>query len=328
MTTTSGRAPGRTAAVAGPTSILPAIATLIALAALALAAPADAASKRTCFGAAARDDVHKCTNKTRSVSPKLEDRHRRAESPCRLVEHENPEPVCTFGASKRRARHTIALVGDSHALHWRAALDVVADARRWRAYSVTAPGCSFTAAVEDFPVGLREPCTRWYRQARKWFRSHPEVGTVFFSQNAPTPVLAKDRKEYGRIKIAGSRRAWRSLPRTVKHIVVIRDTPRSSMKTFECIGDAVKRKVAPGPACAYSRSDAMSWDTAVTAAKQLRSRRYGSVDLTDYFCDEKTCPPVIGGALVHRDGNHMTEAFAESLGPFLHREVRRLIRRW
>jgi len=52
------------------------------------------------------------------------------------------------------------------------------------------------------------------------------------------------------------------------------------------------------------------------------------VDLTDHFCDRDWCYPVIGGALVQKDINHLTATFVETLGPYLLADVRQLMRSW
>ena len=56
----------------------------------------------------------------------------------------------------------------------------------------------------------------------------------------------------------------------------------------------------------------------------MRSPRVRTVDLTRYFCDARRCFPVIGGALVCRDQNHLTATFSTTLGPFLLREADRV----
>ena len=52
------------------------------------------------------------------------------------------------------------------------------------------------------------------------------------------------------------------------------------------------------------------------------------VDLTDSMCSPRLCFPVIGGALVHKDIDHMTAAFATTLAPYLHRRLRQLLPDW
>jgi hypothetical protein len=306
--------------------LLPAV--IVATSALAAAAaPAPAAT--ACFGAAARDLRHPCSNPTRSFYPKLEDVDRVASSACRLTA-ETPAPVCTFGAAASKAQGHIALIGDSHALQWRAALDVVARARRWRAFSVTAPGCFLSDAVNDLPEGLRAPCQEWYRSALAWVRRHPEVSTVFVSQKVDTPVVVTPGKTYLGIRVAGFRRAWAALPSTVKHVVVIRDTPATSEGTVACLRGVIAAGTRrPGPACPLPRSAAVRNDTAVAAVRALRSRRYGFVDLTSYFCSSRNCSAVIGGVLVYRDVlGHITVTYSRTLGPYLLREVRALMASW
>jgi hypothetical protein len=35
------------------------------------------------------------------------------------------------------------------------------------------------------------------------------------------------------------------------------------------------------------------------------------------FCGPRTCLPVIGGVLVHKDAHHLTRTFSRTLGPLL-----------
>jgi hypothetical protein len=58
-------------------------------------------------------------------------------------------------------------------------------------------------------------------------------------------------------------------------------------------------------------------DAEVAAARRLRARGARVVDLTRYFCNRRRCLPVVGGVLVHKDVDHLTQLFAATLGPFL-----------
>ena len=85
------------------------------------------AKKPSCFGAASRDPQHPCTNprlRFTVVPTPLE-----AKQPgphCRVAFHIERKQVCRFGVAKSKAKGTVALIGDSHAGHWRPALDIVA----------------------------------------------------------------------------------------------------------------------------------------------------------------------------------------------------------
>lgn len=301
------------------------LATAVALIVGVVAGGGPAGSATRCFGAAARDPQHPCFNPSRSFTPSVEHADDIRSSPCELTD-EQPAPICTFGVSRTRAQDHIALVGDSHALHWRGTVDVVARARRWRGWSLTAPGCFFSDAVRLMGAGARERCTDWYLAVRRWFRAHPEVSTVFVSQNATTPVgIAAGQTELG-VKAAGFRKAWRELPKTVQHVVVIRDTPDPRDDMYTCVEQVrLAATGRPGPLCATPRADAMRQDAAVATVAGLRSPRYRAIDMTSFFCGPRKCYPVIGGSLVHRDiFGHLNEAYARSLGPYMARKVRAL----
>ena len=124
--------------------------------------------------------------------------------------------------------------------------------------------------------------------------------------------------------MSGFTRAWRSLPASVKRIVVIRDTPKASAETLACVRRAMRRKGRASSACARSRRRALDRDAAISAAVRLRSNRVKTVDMTSFFCSRRRCYPVVGGALVYKDVTHLTDIFASSLGPYLVRKLRAL----
>src|SRR4051794_26466420 len=101
-----------------------AVATAIVL---VVAPLTSAGPPQRCFGAAARDPLHPCRNPRllRSVSPDPRDAQIEPSSPCVPVRGGGAPDVCAFGVRPRRSVATVALVGDSHAVHWRAALEVV-----------------------------------------------------------------------------------------------------------------------------------------------------------------------------------------------------------
>ena len=300
---------------------------LLAAALLLGAATPPAPAATRCFGAAARDTVRPCANPTPSITPAIGDERPRMGARCRPRD-EQPSSICTFGRSARSARGHVALIGDSHALHWRAALAVVARAQRWQGFSITAPGCLFSTTNAFLHPGIRGACEGWHREALRWFRAHPEVSTVFVSQATHTPVVPPAGRPAEAVKIAGYQAVWKRLPRTVRRVVVIRDTPVTTEATVECLRAAVAAGAPdPGRACPQPRASSLPPDAAVAAARALRSPRYRSIDLSGFFCDRASCFSVVGGARVFDDTlGHITETYSRSLGPFLLREVRRIMR--
>ena len=112
------------------------LAAIAATTAIATAAPDRARRHPSCFGAAARDPEHPCVNPDLrlSVVPSPDDAQIEPSAPCKPV-GKNPD-VCAFGARDSRAVKRIALLGDSHAVHWRAPLDVIARRHRWHALTL------------------------------------------------------------------------------------------------------------------------------------------------------------------------------------------------
>lgn len=311
--------------------LLAALAIAGTLLALGPVIDARGAAATRCMGAAARDRARPCSNPTKSMVPSFAVHDHYATPRCTALPHPRQPNlnVCVSGAPASQATQTVAILGDSHAIQWQPALSVAARSAHWRAIAITRSLCFFSAAVDRLLPGARGTCVDWYREVREWFLDHPEVHTVLVSQRATTPVALHRGETYFGVKSSGFARAWAGLPPSVRHVVVIHDVPETSNAMFDCVRDVLAAgKERPGPACTLARSKAIRWDTAVSTVHQLHSPRYQTVDLTDYFCGPRTCPLVIGGVLSHRDVDHMTGWYSATLGPYLLRRLRRLMRSW
>jgi hypothetical protein len=307
----------RAAAITAAVSIL-ATGTALFAPALGQGPPPD----ERCFGAAARDRLDPCRNPRlrATVYPTLRQARWMPEAPCAVVSRSPAQP-CEFGVRGPGARGAIALVGDSHALHWRAALGVVALRRHWRATSFARVGCPLSAATKMLGPGAEAACRRWRRRVNRWLARRPEVRTVVVSQLAGSASVRGGGDQF-ELQVRGYLEAWRRLPRTVERVVVIRDTPRRVSTTAACVMRAARRGRDPGRRCAIPRDHALLPDPAAVAARRARSRRVALVDMTRWFCDRTRCFPVIGGALVHQDRTHQTAVWNATLGPYLLRALR------
>lgn len=276
-----------------------------------------------CFGAAARDPKLPCSNRSPTIvpAPGMDDPDGSWVCDPGVV-----PGACVFGVAPAAAREHFALLGDSHTLAWQAALSVVARVKHWRGYSIATGGCFFSAAVGSFLEG----CRAFYETQLSWLRDHPEVSTVFVTSNADTPVAVPAGETYESVKIDGFRRAWEAVPKTVKHIVVLRDTTITTPAAFECVYAAVAAaEPGAGQSCPLARSYALRPDIGVATVRLLHSPRFAQIDLTGYLCGPVTCPPVVGGALVNGDiYGHLNATFMRTLGPYLIRALDRLRARW
>jgi hypothetical protein len=303
--------------------LLPVVVALAGFAAIA-AAPtgADPAPlSPRCFGAAARVPGHPCRNPALrlSVVPSPQDAVLVPDLPCRSLERSGALDLCGFGESPAAtATETVALLGDSHASQWRAALDVAATSAGWRGISLTRSSCPFTTARARIAPEARGPCREHNREVVAWLRAHPEVHTVFVSAHTGAYVF-HDRGRSGlQTKVHGYRAAWRSLPASVRRIVVLRDVFTQRLATTDCIELAMRRRRPAAPACASRRSHALRPDPQVIAVRQAHAPpRVAVVDLTAFMCSARRCFPVVGGVLVHKDTNHLSQQFSTTLGPYL-----------
>jgi hypothetical protein len=248
--------------------------------------------------------------------------------PCRHFRREAGVSVCDFGVAPEQATGNVALVGDSHASHWRAALDVVATEHAWRGLSVTHTSCPFSTATKLIPEPARSGCVRWAKALPAYFVAHPEIDTLFVVGITGGKVYVPPGQTMFQRKVSGYLDAWSELPDTIKHIVVIRDTPKMTRRTAGCVDRAMAAHKLAGKSCAVARRRALAADPQVAAARQERTRHVQVVDLTSRLCNSRQCFPVIGGVLVYKDVHHFTLAFSRSLGAPLAHAVDQAMSAW
>ncbi len=305
-------------------------AAVAGVAGLLLVAPAPAPASSgapKCLGAAARDPLRPCHNPSLKlrVSPTPIQAQITPNLACTGEAVDEVLEQCAFGLPAAEAAETVAVIGDSHAAHWRAALAVVARAKRWRVLELATPHCPLSTARPDSGPYVTRFCPDWNQRVLAWLGTHPEIRTVFHSANARAPIVVPAQRSEFVARVGGYLRAWRSLPASVQRLIVIRDNPTDKVGTHACVRRAIARRRPAGRACAIARKSVLVPDAAVTAARRLRSRGARVIDLTPHFCGRRSCLPVVGGVLVHKDVDHLTQLFARTLGPYLLRGVERLL---
>lgn len=280
-----------------------------------------------CFGAAARALGRLCRETfAHTVLPTPSEAEITPNAPCVVIERIDLAGVCSFGVRASAATATVALLGDSHAQHWRAALEVVAQARNWQGVSVSQAGCPFSAGPLTVTGQALIYCRRMMmHDVIVWLRSQPEIETVFVSESElSVPHSRGDLST----DVRGYLRAWEALPASVRHIVVIRDTPRANGSTLSCVEAALAaHRRFPGKLCALPRRAALGVDPAAIAAVAAHTARVQVVDLTPFICG-RFCYPVVGGALVYKDFQHLSEVFSATLGAYLGDDIARLAAGW
>jgi hypothetical protein len=285
------------------------------------------AARQRCFGAASRDVRHPCRNPrlALAVEPTPDHAEVAPNLPCTPLKATGLVIPCEFGVPEAKATRTVALLGDSHAAHWRAALEYVAKDLKWRGVSITRSGCPLSHATARLePESRQAQCTRWNVEVPNWLAAHPTVSTVFVVAHYDAGVVAAPGQQEWLVKLDGYASAWKALPKSVKRVIVIRDTPKSTIDTLNCVRAAIDKRKSAGDACALPRAEALGPDPAAAAASRAASQRYLMVDMSSFFCSSARCFPVVGGALVYKDISHLTDVFSSTLGPYLLRKIRAL----
>lgn len=270
-----------------------------------------------CFGAASRARKRCVSPALRTtVFPTPADSLIAGNAPCETIPPEPGIYQCTWGASRATASASVAIVGDSHAVAWRGALEVVAQSKHWFGVTMSRAGCPLTMAQIVLPTPEQsQGCTIWNGLLQGWFRRHPEVSTV---------LVAAHNARFKGSAGEGYLRAWRALPDTVKRIYVIRDFPLVGTGSAErCVLRAIKHHKPAGTLCAEKRSRVLHGDAMADAAKRVTSGRVRFIDMTKYMCDRRLCYPVVGGALVNKPTAHLTRIFSTSVGPYMLRAINR-----
>jgi peptidoglycan/LPS O-acetylase OafA/YrhL len=230
--------------------------------------------------------------------------------------------TCEFGDP--RATSTVVIFGDSHATQWVPAFDRLGRERRWRIKLLSKSDCP-SISVDLFSVVLR----RRYSECQAWRdRVFAEVDALM-----PALVVVSNSQGYpggrdsqARVSLAewheGTRRTIARLDRPGLQVVLIRDSPRPGFRVPECLSRAAFSPFTRLDPCRIDRSAALNqevFDVEREAAAPFP--RAVVLDLTEAFCNQSTCPPVLDGTVVYQDSNHMTKSFSASLAPALGRAL-------
>jgi peptidoglycan/LPS O-acetylase OafA/YrhL len=267
-----------------------------------------------CFGAAAMANRAKCPQALTAlplagITPA--DAPWAPQSGCRGTGSNPSFLTCFWG--KGKPSRVVALIGDSHAEHWRGALQRIAKAKNWQIIEMFAGGCPATYASSVVFEGRARDggaCRNWTIKATAQLRAlAPDdiITTAYVQQNLFEPAGSGP---------AGFEKVWRQWLGFTR-VTVLRDIPTTAGRSDpQCLAI----NAAEPQACANPRSKVLVDDDMMRAARAMSSE-VNLVDLSDYFCDAARCYAVIGGASVYYDYDHMSMQFSDTLASALLREL-------
>lgn len=232
---------------------------------------------------------------------------------------------CSLGASQ--PRKTIVLFGDSHADHWSTPLAKIAEANNWRVVTYLKSSCS-VAAVPTWNVRLMRAyaeCDAWRKSAMKEI-AELKPDTVIVAQFSYSYVEndvngGLDHLVSRNVWAEGLRASLKALRDTNAEVVLLRDVPVHKSYLDRCVARSLWQG-RHSSVCDTPRDEAI--DERVSQAEQaatagLAGVRY--VDLTELFCNDVTCPAMIGGKLTFRDRHHIATPYAATLAGSMQRAI-------
>ncbi len=228
-----------------------------------------------------------------------------------------PKPCNLTG---KTADVKIALIGDSHSAQFMAPMLELAKQNSWQVVSYSKGGCPMSYAERTHDAVLTKACKKWVKAAVK------QLTTTGFDLVVTSQVSGTEWAS-GKVKQAtysrdGLVKIWKEINSAGVPVMVIKDNPRPIKASLLCVK---KNKYANFDACQNTKKAAMLADPQPAAVKLLNSPLTKLVDFTDVYCDELKCDAVIGGVIVNRDENHLTNTFSRTLAPYLEVEILKLL---
>jgi peptidoglycan/LPS O-acetylase OafA/YrhL len=273
-------------------------------------------------GAAALRQDHALQKSAKAVYPSPQKAETKENRPqmyadgCHLDAPEAKSPPCVYGDPSSDT--TVVLFGDSHAMQWFPALNEIAKERGWRLVGLTKSACP-PAEVHVYSGALRREyreCDQWRERTLKRIVQDENPSLVVTSGLPAYKPIEDGKHLHGearkRALVEGYVSTLKKLRSTGAPVALMEDVPHPNKNVPQC----VSRSLDHLKECATPRSKALGYPKVNTrAAAEVHGVRL--IEPTPEVCLKKTCPAVIGDALVYRNGSHLTAAYARTLTPWL-----------
>lgn len=213
---------------------------------------------------------------------------------------------CSYGEQQQPA-YTIALVGGSHSAHWQPMLDEIAKNHAIKVDTYLKSDCRFTL---DDDRGLTE-CDTWLKKV---------MATL--AQDKPDLLFTVgDTAQNKAVTIPhGFKEAWQLAEDHNIDLFLVRDGPWYRFNVVDCVmenTDDISR-------CAIPRDEVIVKDSPMSKEKYIPQNVFYK-DMTNYFCDDDYCYPVIGNVITHFDTNHISATFSRSLAKAFEDDIMQIL---
>ncbi len=206
----------------------------------------------------------------------------------------------------------VMVVGDSHMEQLGVAVIALADRYDWNLTLAFRTSCPYTFAVrKGFSDTNKETCGAWQQAAADTIREGG-FDLVLTSQFSGAAWMPQDGRSGHQAAVDGLEAAWRAATDTGARVLAIQDQPHAMDGVQECVAGY---GLEAATACTLPEEQAMEFDPQLAAAERFSATQVAVVDMTDLYCADGSCAPVVGGVRVYRDAGHVTPLWASTLAP-------------
>lgn len=219
---------------------------------------------------------------------------------CSISPRNKELQICTEGPEGPPSKR-IVLVGDSHIQQYLAAFRPAVVSDGWQVKTMLKGACPYSSGSDLMPGDKN--CIEWNKAVTgELLDTRPDAVVMLGTVNSkPGPNESTPK---------GFVDVWSTLDDAGIPVVAVRDNPRYAFNMASCVA----QKSPADPACSVPREAAVapapSWERVENVPDNVTF-----LDFTDYYCDRKRCPAVVGNVLVYMDDNHPSATFNTTLAP-------------
>jgi hypothetical protein len=197
------------------------------------------------------------------------------------------------------------VVGDSHAEQALASYRPIAEDNQSNMRAFLLGGCHFTVVL-DSP---EQDCNTFRKQAmQEILRERPD--------NVLMLVTAAQPGSNQEVLIPGIEETVQKLTDAGINVIALRDNPRYTEDLYNC----AQLHANDTGVCSAPVSEKLA---ATNPAQELIDSNPGvfGVDLTEYYCPDGVCTPLIGNIYVYIDHNHISKSYAKTVSPMMRQQL-------
>jgi peptidoglycan/LPS O-acetylase OafA/YrhL len=206
---------------------------------------------------------------------------------------------CLQNDEPEQVTKEIVVLGDSHAQQYMAALGPIAKQHGWEVVTLLKGSCRFGAESPE----RTEECNEFNKASAAYVmeRQPDAVFTVASLTHATAPFETE---------VPGYLEGIQPFTDAGIDVVGVRDNPRFSINMPEC----VQKKGPDSPDCNAPLEESLAASSPLDDYVGKVERLY-LMDMSDFICEQGTCPAVVGNVYVYKDDNHLTKTYVQSMIP-------------